>query len=97
MMKQIWLTLLLIACFGVIRAQVADNFADGNFTQNPNWVGDDTLFQVTSGQLRLKGTIASEAHLTTPHAQTDSVTWQFFTRFALESQHTKLFTLLCFK
>ncbi len=83
MMKQIWLTLLLIACFGVIRAQVADNFADGNFTQNPNWVGDDTLFQVTSGQLRLKGTIASEAHLTTPHAQTDSVTWQFFTRFAL--------------
>jgi hypothetical protein len=83
MMKQIWLTLLLIAGFGAIRAQVADNFTDGNFTQNPSWVGDDTLFQVTSGQLRLKGTIASEAHLTTPHVQTDSVTWQFFTRFAL--------------
>jgi hypothetical protein len=83
MMKQIWFTLLLIAGYGAIKAQVADNFTDGNFTQNPNWVGDDTLFQVTSGQLRLKGTIASDAHITTSHIQTDSVTWQFFTRFAL--------------
>lgn len=96
MMKQIWLTLLLIAGFGAIRAQVADNFTDGNFTQNPSWVGDDTLFQVTSGQLRLKGTIASEAHLTTPHVQTDSVTWQFFTRFALSpsTQNFSRFYLL---
>lgn len=96
MMKQIWLTLLLIAGFGAIRAQVADNFTDGNFTQNPNWVGDDTLFQVTAGQLRLKGTIASEAHLTTPHVQTDSVTWQFFTRFALSpsTQNFSRFYLL---
>lgn len=96
MMKQIWLTLLLIAGFGAIRAQVADNFTDGNFTQNPNWEGDDTLFQVTSGQLRLKGTIASEAHITTPHVQTDSVTWQFFTRFALSpsTQNFSRFYLL---
>ena len=64
-------------------AQVQDNFTDTNFTQNPTWVGDDSLFQVSSGQLRLKGTIASEAFLATPHTQIDSTTWTFFTRFTL--------------
>ena len=83
MMKQICLTLLLLACYGLINAQVADNFTDGNFTQNPNWVGDDSIFQVNSGQLRLKGTISSDAYIATSHVQTDSVTWQFYTRFAL--------------
>lgn len=83
MMKQICFTLLLlINCFA-ITAQVADNFTDGNFTQNPTWMGDDSIFQITSGQLRLKGTVAGDAHLSTYHNQTDSVTWQFFTRFAL--------------
>jgi hypothetical protein len=83
MMKQICLTLLLLACYGLSNAQVTDNFTDGNYTQNPNWVGDDSIFQVTSGQLRLKGTISSDAYLATYHVQTDSVTWQFYTRFAL--------------
>ncbi len=83
MMKQICLTLLLLACYGLINAQVTDNFNDGNFTQNPNWVGDDSIFQVTSGQLRLKGTISSDAYIATSHEQIDSVTWQFYTRFAL--------------
>lgn len=83
MMKQICFTLLLlINCFA-ITAQVADNFTDGNFTQNPTWMGDDSIFQITSGQLRLKGTVAGDAHLSTYHNQTDSVTCQFFTRFAL--------------
>lgn len=83
MMKQICLTFLLLGCYGLINAQVADNFTDGNYTQNPNWLGDDSIFQVTSGQLRLKGTISSEAFLATSHVQSDSVTWQFYTRFAL--------------
>ena len=83
MMKQICLTLLLLGCYGLINAQVTDNFTDGNYTQNPNWLGDDSIFQVTSGQLRLKGTISSEAYLATSHVQSDSVTWQFYTRFAL--------------
>ncbi len=83
MMKQICLTLLLLASYGLSNAQVADNFTDGNFTQNPNWVGDDSIFQVTSGQLRLKGTNSSDAYIATSHVQTDSVTWQFYTRFAL--------------
>jgi hypothetical protein len=83
MMKQICLTLLLlINCF-VITAQIADNFTDGNFNQNPTWIGDDSIFQITSGQLRVRGSVASDAHLATHHNQTDSVTWQFFTRFAL--------------
>jgi len=83
MMKQICLTLLLLGCYGLINAQVTDNFTDGNYTQNPNWLGDDSIFQITSGQLRLKGTISSEAYLATSHVQSDSITWQFYTRFAL--------------
>lgn len=82
-MKLIVLTLLAVLSCAKIHAQVADNFADGNFNQNPNWVGDDSLFAVTANQLKLKGTVASDACLVTTHTLLDSVTWSFQTRFAL--------------
>ena len=82
-MKQYLLTLLTIFSCVNIHAQVADNFADGNFNQNPTWFGDDSLFVVTINQLKLKGTISSDAYLATAHSLLDSVTWSFQTRFAL--------------
>ena len=82
-MKQYLLTLLTIFSCVNLHAQVADNFADENFNQNPTWVGDDSLFVVTTNQLKLKGTISSDAYLATAHSLLDSVTWSFQTRFAL--------------
>ena len=83
MMKHFIFTLLCITVLVQAKAQVVDNFADGNFSQNPVWIGDDSLFQITSEQLRLKGTTNNDAYLATANTITDSVTWQFFTRFAL--------------
>lgn len=83
MMKLIAVSLLLVLSIQHASAQVSDFFADGNFTSNPSWVGDDSLFEVTNSQLRLKGSVSSDASIVTAHALTDSVTWTFFTRIAL--------------
>lgn len=83
MTKFLLIALLLTIPFAFATAQVYDDFSDNNFTQNPTWSGDDSLFQITSRQLRLKGTITSEAALVTPHTLTDSITWTFYSRFTL--------------
>jgi hypothetical protein len=38
-----------------IRAQVFDNFGDGNFSQNPPWAGNDSFFTASPGLLRYTG------------------------------------------
>lgn len=82
-MKTITITLLLSISIFYLHAQVADNFNDGNFSSNPLWMGDDSLFTVQNSQLRLTGTMASDAHLVTPNVLIDSATWVFYSRFNL--------------
>lgn len=82
-MKYMRVALLLLLATSHNYAQVTDSFSDGDFTGNPTWFGDDTLFQVSAGILRLKGTVSSEACLATSQLLTDSVTWIFYTRFSL--------------
>lgn len=45
-------------------AQVTDDFADGNFTANPTWIGTDTCFIVNANhQLQSTATVAGEVWL----------------------------------
>ncbi|MES2689588.1 MAG: lamin tail domain-containing protein [Bacteroidota bacterium] len=81
--KQILITLLFCALSLVNKAQVADHFTDGDFNFNPTWIGDDSLFKVVSGELRLNGSMASDAHLVSDHTLLDSITWTFLCRFDL--------------
>jgi hypothetical protein len=65
----------LFICYG----QIFDDFSDGNFTENPTWVGDTSLFIVSSNfELQLSATEAGNACLTLPHRYSDTlVEWHF--------------------
>ncbi len=65
--------------FATAQAQLADDFSDGNFTQNPVWTGDTALFRITpDGKLQSAGPNATSViSLSTPCVLTDSTVWEF--------------------
>lgn len=69
----------------LISAQFSENFTDGDFSANPAWVGDDSVFTIvsTSGnnQLRSNKLIPSTTfYLATPSTQAVDGQWEFFTQ-----------------
>lgn len=62
-----WLFLLVATLsFFSTSAQFADNFTDGDFTNNPTWSGDTSFFQVNSNQLQSNSPVALTYILSTP-------------------------------
>ena len=61
-------------------AQLADSFADGDFTQNPAWVGDAADFVVNPAQqLQTNGAaLAATRYLATPSRVSGAATWTFW-------------------
>ena len=73
--------LVQLFCLG----QFTDDFTDGDFTANPTWVGDDSVFTIVSisgnNQLRSNKTIPSTTfYLATPSTQYTNGQWEFFTQ-----------------
>lgn len=67
-------------CFSALRAQiqVQDNFADGNISHNPTWIGDTALFTVSpAGRLRLVDSVAGAAYLSTASSIAERAQWRF--------------------
>ncbi len=90
--------LFLIAFVSVqnIQAQIVEDFSDGNFTTNPTWSGDDSLYKISTyssstwslqPRLQLNATQAGTTHLrfSAPIANIDSTEWRFWTRLSLSS------------
>lgn len=78
------------------KAQIVEDFSDGDFLLNPVWSGDDTLFKISTysssswsiqPRLQLDATQAGTTHLrfNTPIANIDSTEWRFWTRLSLSS------------
>lgn len=68
----------------LVQAQVNDNFSDANFTDNPIWMGDDSLWQVnTNLQLQSKGTTgtAKDIYLVTQNSLMERTEWRLQIRF----------------
>jgi hypothetical protein len=77
------LTTIFIFTISLAYSQVADNFTDGDFTNTPQWTGDDSVFVIvpfaTNNQLRSNKTIASSSfYLSTPNALINDCQWEFF-------------------
>jgi hypothetical protein len=75
-----WFFIILIfPCF-IMRAQVVDDFIDGNFSNNPEWIGTTDKFRIdaSSGMLQLFGPTAdAEAWLFTPSQAIENASWKF--------------------
>jgi len=89
-MKHLLLLLLLLPL--AVRAQVADTFADGDFTSNPTWTGDAGSFQVASQQLQSNGpaTTGTSIQLATPCQATIGTTWEFWANLKLATSSGNL-------
>jgi hypothetical protein len=75
--RQATITFLLLAHMGY--AQLADSFADGDFTQNPAWTGDIVKFTVNSAKLKLQApVVADNAFLSTPSQAIHNGSWEFY-------------------
>ncbi|WP_114777395.1 lamin tail domain-containing protein [Botryobacter ruber] len=84
-MKQTLLVLLLLFPY-FLKAQLRDNFSDGNFASNPAWSGNTESFQVnTAGQLQSNGpaVTGSTLVLTTPSQAVSGTVWEFWANLKL--------------
>ena len=74
------LYLLTIPLWG----QFNDDFADGNFSENPKWEGDTEQFIVNSNlQLQLNGDGSGKARLGVPNSfQAEEMEWRFFVKLS---------------
>ena len=76
------LLLLLLLPFSLF-AQVSDDFADGDFTQNPTWSGATDKYIVNSNlQLQLNAEGEGTAYLSLPITEFETMEWQFWIREA---------------
>ena len=82
---------LVVFTAQILSAQILDNFSDGNFDQNPAWVGDAANFIVNpAGELQLNATAEGQSVLFTPGNLPDSTIWEFDVRLAFDPSNQNL-------
>jgi hypothetical protein len=81
-MKAIPFFLMLLATGQLLNAQFQETFADGDFSNNPTWMGNTDHFIITEGQLQLlnpeaSGTNTSYLSAAAATSLEATTTWQF--------------------
>jgi len=67
----------------MLASQVVDDFSDGNFTENPTWVGNQSKFIVNSSlQLQLNATEEGSAYLATANGICNEAEWHFWAKLS---------------
>lgn len=66
----------------MVFSQLNENFNDGDFSQNPKWLGDSSFFIVnSSAQLQSQGPpLSSEIYLKTNFDMSQNSIWQFYSK-----------------
>jgi hypothetical protein len=74
-----------------LQAQIADDFSDGNFNQNPGWLGDTAKFMVnTTNELQLNTSGAGNSTLLVSGNIPDSSVWDFEVRLGFDPSGSNL-------
>ncbi|GAB3635609.1 lamin tail domain-containing protein [Hymenobacter arcticus] len=85
--------LLLLFLFPLVAAaQLADTFADGDFTKNPAWTGDAGSFVVAGQVLQSNGpaTTGTQLQLVTPCQASTGTSWEFWANLKLATSSANL-------
>ncbi|MFN2438305.1 MAG: lamin tail domain-containing protein [Chitinophagaceae bacterium] len=85
--KIFFYSLLIVLHSFTAAAQVNENFSDGNFTENPIWVGNTPDWIVNAGgQLQSNNTVANNAfYLSTANTLATGAQWDFYVRLNLNT------------
>ena len=82
--------IVCIACIvfvpRITRAQVTDDFSDGNFTTNPKWTGDTTQFEINPAlQLQLHSSGSDTSVLLTRSSRIKNTEWDFWMKLSFNT------------
>lgn len=92
-MKKLFFTLQVCLPL-LIYGQFTDDFSDGDFTDNPPWVGDHEKFRVSDGVLQLYDDAAGIAWLATESHVVHFTQWEFWVRLAFtpsDNNHARIY------
>jgi hypothetical protein len=78
--RKFFFAIILFIISNLLHAQINDDFADGDFTSNPNWSGDIANFEVnTEGRLHLNApAVTDTSYLSVSNEVIQNATWEFF-------------------
>ena len=77
-MKKFFLFFILISFPLLMKAQFSDDFSDGDFTNNPTWIGDVSRFDTNLTLLHHSlDTINGESYLSTECKVVKNASWEF--------------------
>lgn len=75
--RKYFLLLSFLSIAWVSKAQFIEDFSDGDFSNNPAWVGDNTSWQVSAGMLRSNGPAVTPTILQLATSSTTATNCQF--------------------
>lgn len=92
-MKQIFFLLNFLILHLISSAQLSDNFDDNEFTTNPTWSGNDTVFTIANmnGNNMLRSnsqTPSNTFYLSTPSTLVNDCQWEFFVNLQFNTSST---------
>ncbi|MBQ9587493.1 MAG: lamin tail domain-containing protein [Bacteroidales bacterium] len=84
-MKRLLLATILLLIVPRLYGQICEDFADGDLTGSPSWLGATTDFRINAdGQLQLNAQQAGTSCIAFPYAMpnADTITWELWVRLA---------------
>lgn len=96
-MKDIIIITILLGVYTPLFSQWNDDFSDGEFNSNPQWIGNDSNFIVDGQILRLNAlAVSGSSYLTTNSEVSLEAEWNFFVRLDFNpssSNYAKVFLM----